>query len=95
MQSLLEANRIIGHYSNRIIYPQDVAPTCCKCDEFAKYEVLGDLYCSSCIWDIAIEDNRNENELCEYCGETIDDECIKIRGDAYHRKCFDLSYSID
>ena len=93
MQSLLEANRIIGHYNNKIVYPEDIAPTC-KCGEYPKYEVMGNLFCSSCIWDIAIEDLRNEDEWCEFCGDDSVEEGIRINGDFYCRDCFEKSYGI-
>jgi len=94
-QTLLEAERIIGHHSNRIIYPTDYYPTCRECNEFASYEVLGRYYCSSCIWDIAEEALPFEADYCEYCGEDIEGECIKIFGDFYHPECFNKSYEID
>ena len=92
MQSLLEADRIIGHYSNRIIYPDDYYPVCHKCDEYAEYEVLGHYYCSSCISDVAIEDERNEDEYCEYCGSDEETEGIRINGDFYCQECFEKSF---
>lgn len=91
-QTLLEAERIIGHHSNRIIYPTDYYPICCECNEFASFEVFGKYYCSSCIWDIAEEDERKADEWCEYCGSEEETEGIRINGDFYCKECFHKSF---
>ena len=93
MQSLIEAERIIGHFSNKIRYPEDHAPTC-KCGEYSKYRVGDELLCEGCITEYAEETLPFEGGYCEYCGEDIEGECIKIRGDLYHKQCFELSYGI-
>lgn len=95
MQSLLEADRIIGHYSNKIKYPEDYYPMCCKCNEFAVYKIGKSYYCDGCITEVAEETLPFEGGYCEYCGEDIEGDCIKISGDLYHRECFERSYSID
>ena len=95
MQSLLEADRIISRYSNRVKYPEDYYPTCCKCDEYAKYKIGDEYFCEGCVGDFLDDVLPFEGGYCEFCGEDIEGECIKIRGDLYHRHCFELSYSID
>ena len=94
-QTYLEASRIINHYGNKIVYPEDYYPTCCNCNEYASYEVLGRYYCSSCIWEIAEEDERKEGEWCEYCGDDSADEGIRIGGDFYCKECFEKSFRKD
>lgn len=94
MQSLLEADRIIGHYSNRIIYPQDCAPTC-RCGEYPRYKFGGELLCEGCIGNYAEETYASEGDYCQFCGDDIDDECINILGDLYHVSCFERHFSID
>lgn len=92
-QTLLEADRIIGHYSNRIVYPEDIAPTC-KCGEYPKYRVGNELFCEGCIGDVAMEVWRDMDEYCEFCGSDEEEEGIRINGDFYCRDCFEKSYGI-
>lgn len=94
MQSYLEQQRIIGHYSNRIRYPEDSVPTC-KCGEYPKYNVGEEYLCEGCISEYAEETLPFEGGYCERCGEDIEGDCIKIFGDLYHRECFERVYSID
>lgn len=93
-QTLLEAERIIGHYSNKIVYPQDSQPLCC-CGEYPRYDILGKYVCEGCVSDYATETLPFEGCYCERCGEDLDGECIKIFDDYYHRECFDKMYGIE
>lgn len=93
-QTLLEASRIIGHYSNRIKYPEDYCPTC-SCGLPAKYEVLDKFLCEGCITEYATETLPFEGAYCERCGEDLEGECIKIFDDYYHPECFEKHYGID
>ena len=94
MQEIREQLRIIGHYSNKVVYPEDYAPTC-KCGEYPKYKIGEELFCEGCITDIAEETLPFEGGYCERCGEDIEGDCIKIFGDLYHTECFEQAYAID
>lgn len=91
-QTLLEAERIIGHYSNKIVYPPD-SQSLCRCGEYPRFELGGEQLCEGCISKYVEEALPFDSDVCADCDEEVAGG-FYVLGEYYCESCFYKRYEI-